>query len=226
MPKFIFGGTMSGEKILVVDDDHTTASVMQLYLENFGFIVPDTASSGAEAIEKSKKLKPDLVLMDIRLGKGLDGIDSAEVIMEKLNIPVIYVSAYNDEETLERAQMTNPYGFINKPLRDTDLKTTVRFALDKNKKIPVEKESPDIEDVLHQIYDLTPAESRVVSKLLENPDVESTAKALHISVSTVRTHLKHIYRKTETNRQSSLFHKIITGPVAMVMRTKQSEKSE
>ena len=224
MTKFIFGGTMAGESILVVDDDHTTASVMQLYLENFGFLVPDIACTGAEAIEKAKRLKPDLVLMDIRLGKGLDGIDSAEVIMQKLHIPVIYVTAYSDEETLERAQMTNPYGFINKPLRDTDLKTTVRFALDRNKKTPPKKNAPQLEDVLHQVYDLTPAESRVVSKLLDNPDVESTAKALHISVSTVRTHLKHIYRKTDTNRQSALFHKIITGPVAMIMRAEEPDK--
>lgn len=225
MSKFIFGGAMAGERILVVDDDRTTACVMQLYLENFGFIVPDIAFTGAEAIEKTKKLKPHLVLMDIRLGnKGLDGIDSAEVIMQKLNIPVIYVTAYNDEETLERAQMTNPYGFINKPLRDTDLKTTVRFALDKSKKNPAPKTPPQLEEVLNQVYDLTPAESRVVSKLMDNPDVESTAKALHISVSTVRTHLKHIYRKTETNRQSALFHKIVTGPVAMIMRSDQSDK--
>ena len=217
---------MTGERILIVDDDHTTASVMQLYLENFGFVVPDIASTGAEAIEKTKKLKPDLVLMDIRLGKGLDGIDSAEAIMRKLHIPVIYVSAYTDEETLERAQMTNPYGFINKPLRDIDLKTTVRFALDKNKKKPAIKEPPLLGDVLHQVYDLTPAESRVISNLLENPDIESTANALHISVSTVRTHLKHIFRKTETNRQSTLFHKIVTGPVAMIMRAEHLDEKE
>ena len=226
MSKFIFGGTMTGERILIVDDDHTTASVMQLYLENFGFVVPSIASTGTEAIEKTKKLKPDLVLMDIRLGKGLDGIDSAEVIMQKLHIPVIYVSAYTDEETLERAQMTNPYGFINKPLRDIDLKTTVRFALDKNKKNPAIKEPPLLEDVLHQVYNLTPAESRVISKLLDNPDIESTANALHISVSTVRTHLKHIFRKTQTNRQSTLFHKIVTGPVAMIMRAEHLNEKE
>ncbi len=215
---------MSGERILIVDDDYTTASVMQLYLENFGFVVPDIACNGAEAIEKTKKLKPDLVLMDIHLGSGLDGIDCAEVIMQKMDIPVIYVTAHNDEETLERAQMSNPYGFINKPLRDTDLKTTVRFALDKNKKQP-QKKQPRLEDVLNQVYNLTPAESRVVSKLLEDPDVDSAAKELHVSVSTIRTHLKHIYRKTQTNRQSALFHKIVTGPVAMIMKAEDNGNS-
>ncbi len=208
---------MSGEHILVVDDDYTTASVMQLYLENFGFVVSDIACNGRDAIDKSKKLKPDLVLMDIHLGKGLDGIDCAEVIMQKLGIPVVYVTAHNDEETLERAQMSNPFGFINKPLRDTDLKTTVRFALDKSKKKP-DKKKPKLEDVLYQVYELTPAESRVVSRLLDKPDVEDVAKDLHVSVSTIRTHLKHIYRKTDTNRQSALFHKIVTGPVGMIMK--------
>ena len=214
---------MSGERILVVDDDRTMANVMQLYLENFGFVVPEIACSGAEAIEKTKKIKPDLILMDVNLGKGLDGIDTAEIIMQNFQTPVIYITAHNDEKTLARAQMTNPYGFINKPLRDTDLKTTVRFALDKNKKNPAKKDTPLLEDVLHQVYNLTPAESRVVSKLLDNPDVETAAEALHISISTVRTHLKHIYRKTDTNRQSSLFHKLVTGPVAMMMRTEPIE---
>ena len=210
---------MSGERILIVDDDNTTASVMQLYLENFGFIVPDIACSGTEAIEKTKKLNPDLILMDVNLGNGLDGIDAAEIIIQNFLTPVIYVSAHSDEKTLARAQRTNPYGFINKPLRDTDLKTTVRFALEKDKKDLAKKNSPLLEDVLLQVYNLTPAESRVVSKLLDNPDVKSAAEALHISISTVRTHLKHIYRKTDTNRLSSLFHKIVTGPVAMMMRT-------
>lgn len=210
---------MSGESILVVDDDHTTANVMRLYLEDFGFTVPGLAHAGAEAIEKSKKLKPALVLMDIRLGEnGLDGIDAAEVIMQGLNIPVIYVTAHNDEETLQRAQMSKPYGFINKPLRGTDLKTAVRFALNKTVNKTNKKSLPQLEEVLNRIYDLSPAEARVMSKLLEEPDVNSVADSLNLSVSTVRTHLKHIYRKTDTNRQSVLFHKIITGPVAMILR--------
>ncbi|MBL1142605.1 MAG: response regulator [Proteobacteria bacterium] len=209
---------MSGEKILIVDDDRTTVSVMQLYLENFGFVVTGIACSGAQAIEKTKTLVPDLILMDVNLGAGLDGIDTAEIIIKNFHIPVIYVTSHNDEKTLGRAQLTNPYGFINKPLRESDLKTTVRFALDKNKKHPAKKDTPLLEDVLHQVYNLTPAESRVVSRLLDDPDVEAAAEALHISISTIRTHLKHIYRKTNTNRQTSLFHKIVTGPVAMMMR--------
>ena len=209
---------MAGERILIVDDDRTTASVMQLYLQNFGFVVLDIASSGAEGVNQTRKLKPDLVLMDINLGKGLDGIDTAELIMKNFHVPVIYVTSHSDDKTLERAQLTNAYGFINKPLRETDLKTTIRLALDKNKNNTEKKEVPTLEEVLPKIYNLTPAESRVVARLLDNPDVEKASEALHISVSTIRTHLKHIYRKTDTNNQSSLFHKIITGPATMMTR--------
>lgn len=211
---------MAGERILIVDDDRTTANVMQLYLESFGFEVPDIACSGAEAVDRTRRLKPDLILMDINLGKGLDGIDTADVIMKNFHVPVIYVTSHSDDKTLQRAKETNHYGFINKPLRETDLKTTVRLALDKDKDNTEKKEPPSLEEVLNKIYDLTPAESRVVSQLLENPDVELASEKLHISVSTIRTHLKHIYRKTETNNQSALFHKIITGPAAMMAQMK------
>jgi DNA-binding NarL/FixJ family response regulator len=210
---------MAGEQILIVDDDRTTASVMQLYLEKFGFVVTDIASSGADAIDKIRNQKPDLILMDINLGKGLDGIDTADVIMNNFHIPVVYVTSHSDDKTLERAKETNAYGYINKPLRDTDLKTTIRLALDKNKETPKEKELPSLEETLHKIYNLTPAESRVVSQLLDNPDVELASEALHISISTIRTHLKHIYRKTDTNNQMALFHKIITGPAKMMARS-------
>ncbi len=215
---------MAAEQILIADDDYATAQVIQIYLENLGFKVPAIAHNSVEVLEKTRELNPNLVLMDIQLGKGLDGIDVAEVIINQLNIPVIYVSAYHDEKTLERAQLTKPAGFINKPVRDSDLKTAMCLALDKSEQNAPRKMVPQLEQALNQVYNLTPAESRVVSKLLDNPNIESAADALHISISTLRTHLRHIYRKTDTNRQSALFHKIVTGPVAMVTRSYMENK--
>ena len=209
---------MAKKKILIVDDDNTTATVMQLYLENFGFSVPAIAKSASDAISKTKKRKPDLVLMDIRLGKGLDGIDAAEVIIGKLGIAVVYITAYTDEETLERAKRANPSGFINKPLRETDLKTTLRFALDKRqRKTKRAARGPSVALSLQETYNLSKAEAKVVAALLDNPDIEHTAGVFNLSIYTVRTHLKHVYRKTNTNRQSALLHKIVTGPMASIV---------
>lgn len=122
---------MSGEKILIVDDDRTTGKVIELQLNKMGYAVVGVARSGAEAVASASGRKPDLVLMDINLGHGMDGIDAAEAITRENNIPVVYVTAYADELTLERAKKTLPYGYINKPIRPTDLRTTISVALER-----------------------------------------------------------------------------------------------
>ena len=211
---------MTKSQIFVVDDDRTTAAVMKLYLEDAGYKVVGIASNGREAIEKTRSLEPDLVLMDIRLGKGMDGIDAAEVINKHLGIPIVYVTAYADKPTLARAKLTEPAGFINKPLREKDLETTLELALAKVKKSRKRKSQrggDSLEEVLESIYDLTPAEARVASKLIDYPQLNVAAEALNISISTAKTHLKRIYRKTNTNRQSILIHKIINGPASLVL---------
>lgn len=222
---------MGGESILVVDDDRTTASVMQLYLENYGFTIAGIATNGKTAIDKAKSLKPDLVLMDINLGRGLNGIEAADVIIKTLNIPVIYVSAHADDKTLKLAEKTNPDGFINKPLRETDLKTTVRLALKRRGQNKTKSESDidsideraNITDVIIHVYGLSKSEAKVVAEIIKNPDIAHVAEALSISVPTVRTHLRNTYNKTKTKNLPALIHEIVTGPVKMIMESKNAE---
>lgn len=212
---------MNKPRVLIVDDDRTTTSVMKLYLEESGYRVSGIATNGREAIEKSRETKTDLVLMDIRLGHGMDGIDAAEVINKHLGLPVVFVTAYADKSVLARAKFTDPAGFINKPLRQKDLQTTLELATSNSKK-PVrknnKKSSNSLEEVLVSLYNLTPAEARVAAKLIEYPQLDIAAEALNISLSTAKTHLKRIYRKTNTNRQSVLVHKIINGPAGLVLK--------
>ncbi|MFB3089774.1 MAG: response regulator [Gammaproteobacteria bacterium] len=217
---------MSKESILIVDDDRTTASVMQLHLDNFGYHVAGIASSAKEAINIARDLKPDLVLMDIRLGEGADGIDAALAISKHMNIPIVFVTAHSDSKTLRRAKIVNPAGFINKPLRESDLKTTIEFALNQHPKI-VEKslEGASIGIILEKTYKLTPAEARVVNMLLKYPELNSTANALNICLSTVRTHLKHIYRKTNTNSKLMLLREIASGPAAKLINKQLNENT-
>ncbi len=208
------------KKILIVDDDHTTASVMKLYLKEFDYKVSGIATNGIEAIEMTRKLEPHLVLMDIRLGKGMDGIDAAEIINKHFGTPIVYVTAYADEATLGRAKLTKPAGYINKPLSEKDLRTTIEIVLSKFTKPYIDqhkKGDKTVEEILMNIYKLTPAEARVVTELLEYPQLKNAAKDLNISLSTAKTHLKHIYRKTNTNRLSIMLHRIISGPAGLVM---------
>jgi DNA-binding NarL/FixJ family response regulator len=211
---------MPTEKILIVEDDQTTAAVLRLYLGNMGYDIVNVATTGRDAIEMAKSYQPDLVLMDIYLGKGLNGVDAAEIIVKHYHTPVVFVTSYADKTTLERAKSVEPLGYINKPLRETDLRTTIEFALakvkPKTKKID-SKTGPSIHEILMSLYGLTRTEAKVVEKLVEYPEINFVAEALDIKVSTARTHLKRIYRKTDTNRQSVLLHKIVTGPAGLLI---------
>lgn len=208
------------KKILIVEDDRTTALIEKLYLEELGYQITKIVANGERAIEMTGKLKPDLVLMDIKLGKGMDGIDAGEVINKEFGIPVVLVTAYTDEALLERAMLTKFAGYINKPIREKDLLATIEIALSKIKKLPNQQQKKTdikIRDVLTRIYNLTPAEARLAVKLLEYPQLNIVAEMLNIKLSTVRTHLKRIYKKTNTNSLPILIHKIVFGPAGLVI---------
>jgi CheY-like chemotaxis protein len=121
------------DKILVVEDDSIIAFTIQNLLKQFGYETVGRASTGEDAIEKAKELRPDLVLMDIHLKGPIDGIQAAETVYGVYNIPVIYLTAFSDEKTLERAQKTSPFGYIVKPFTDDNLRTTIRMALLKDR---------------------------------------------------------------------------------------------
>ncbi len=120
---------MSKIKVLVVEDERIVAKDIQNTLRNLGYDVPAIASSGEDALKKARDLKPDVVLMDIVLKGEMDGIDAASLIKSNFKIPIIYLTAYEDEETLDRAKITEPLGYILKPFEERDLHTTLEMAL-------------------------------------------------------------------------------------------------
>jgi two-component system cell cycle sensor histidine kinase/response regulator CckA len=124
---------MVNEKILVVEDEAIVARDIENRLKNLGYDVPMVVSSGEDAVQKADETQPDLVLMDIKLKGKMDGIEAAEHIHDRLGIPVIYLTAYADENTLQRAKITEPYGYILKPFNDLDLHSNIEMALYRNK---------------------------------------------------------------------------------------------
>ncbi len=123
---------MAKTNILIVEDEAIIASVISGALKKFGYEVVDILNSGEAAVVTALQKKPDLILMDIRLQGELDGIGAAEQIQKQMDIPIIYLTAYADEPTLERAKKTRPYGYIPKPFQEIELKTTIEMALYKN----------------------------------------------------------------------------------------------
>jgi PAS domain S-box-containing protein len=124
---------MEDVKILIVEDEAITALFIQECLENIGFKVVDTVATGHEAIDISEKLRPDLVLMDIKLDGDLNGIETARIIYNLFNIPVVYLTAYSDNDTLEKAILTGPFGYLLKPVEEKALRPAIEIALLKHK---------------------------------------------------------------------------------------------
>ncbi len=124
---------MAKVKILVVENEVILAEGLQVKLESLGYEVPLTVVSGEEAIQAAESMRPDLVLMDIKLDGKIDGIEAADQIRNRFDIPVVYLTAYSDENTLQRAKITEPYGYIVKPHHGRELHVTVEMALYKHR---------------------------------------------------------------------------------------------
>ena len=124
---------MASARILVVEDERIVAKDLQSQLEKLGYAVPGVASSGAEALQKAAETRPDLILMDIRLKGEMDGVETSQLVRDQFNIPVIYLTAYADENTLKRAKITEPFGYIVKPFEERELRTNIEIALYKHR---------------------------------------------------------------------------------------------
>ncbi len=119
--------------ILIVEDEEIVAMDIKDMLTGLGYNVVGMTNSGEEAVIEIEKMEPDLVLMDIMLGQEKSGIETAEEIRRNFNLPVIYITAYADHNTVERAKKTAPYGYILKPFQEKDINTAITMALYKHK---------------------------------------------------------------------------------------------
>jgi CheY-like chemotaxis protein len=116
-------------RILIVEDESITAMDIANTLRGWGWDVVGTAATGGDAIEQAFSLRPDVVLMDIRLKGIIDGVSAAQRIQTRLNIPVIYLTAHSDDDTVKRALYSGAYGYIVKPVKDQELRETILRAL-------------------------------------------------------------------------------------------------
>jgi PAS domain S-box-containing protein len=123
---------MVNKKILVVEDEMITAETIKMTLQKLGYEISGIANSKKEALQMAEKNVPDLVLMDIRLHGKMDGIEAAEQIRSRFGIPVVYLTAHADKDTLTKAKITDPFGYILKPFEKRELHTAVEIALSKH----------------------------------------------------------------------------------------------
>lgn len=132
---------MSKINVLVVEDESIVSKDIQHSLKKLGYNVVGASPTGEKAIELAGSENPDIVLMDIMLKGEMNGIETAQIIKERYQIPVIFLTAYADESTLSKAKITEPYGYVLKPFKEIDLHTTIEMAIYKHgKELEVMKE--------------------------------------------------------------------------------------
>lgn len=143
---------MASATILVVEDERITAEDIRAGLKFAGYKVPTVCSTGEDAVQQAGRLEPDLILMDIKLEGEMDGIEAAAQIKKSHDIPVIYLTAYSDEETVERAKLTEPSGFLvkgqgllSKPFDENELHAAIEITLYRHQ---MEKEHDQISSTM------------------------------------------------------------------------------
>jgi len=125
---------MGKTQIMIVEDESIVAKDIEMSLNKLGYSVCSLASSGEEAIRKAGEHRPDLVLMDIVLQGEMSGVEAAGQIRLQFDIPVIYLTAYADEKTLNLAKITEPFGYMLKPFEEKKTHTAIEMALYKHKR--------------------------------------------------------------------------------------------
>jgi len=164
---------MKKANILVVEDQKIISLEIRERLEEMGYNVAGTASTGKQAIQLATSTNPDLILMDIRLEDEMDGIEAAEKIKSFHDCPVVFLTAYADDKTIQRAKITEPYGYIVKPLEERELHSAVEIALYKSK---IERKLKDSESKYRTIVNMLEAKLYIVDSdynvILNNLQVE------------------------------------------------------
>lgn len=202
-------------KILVVEDDKILAIGLEKKLEDSGFTITGIASSGAEAIDSVREIQPDLVLMDIVLKGAMDGIETAKFIISLYDIPIIYLTAYADDEILERAEKTCPYGYILKPYKDNELIANIKMAIYKHNLN--KEEVVDFEDVYR---DVTQFIEEKEDSFREGIIDESISGPFNIDIG-----LENIYISIDRNNKNSYkaFYKLLSDIIARYVRSEENK---
>ena len=147
---------MGSARILIVEDEIVVASHIRIELKGVGYHVCSLATSGREAIKIAESERPDLVIMDIMLSEEMDGIETARHISSRFQTPVIYLSAYTDDDFVQRARETEPFGYLLKPFRSRELQLNVEMAIHKHR-MEVRRDIlvRDIKDQVEQIVSVS-----------------------------------------------------------------------
>lgn len=200
---------MSEVRVLIVEDEPLIAEDIATALANNDFNVSGIAYSMEDALGELKNL-PDLVLLDINLNGGEEGIEIAKLINERYSLPFVFLTSYSDKITLLHAKNTEPAGYIVKPFTDAGLYATLEIALfnhtQKNKHLFPELTLEKINSVLTN--KLSDREFEVTRLIYDGKTNNQIAETLFVSINTVKAHIKNIYMKLDADSRSTVLARL------------------
>ena len=187
--------TRSLFRILVVEDDPVIAEDIAMTLEDLGYLVAGKAHNAEKALQLLEAALPDLVLLDIDLGGGQNGIHLAGIINREYRVPFIYLTSFSDILTLQKVKVTLPAGFVLKPFDENRLRAAIEIARH-NYYAVIRSHLGHLEDINRTLPEaLTPRELDLLHLLCKGKANQELASELYVSINTVKTHLKNLYLK-------------------------------
>lgn len=195
--------------LLIVEDEPIIAEDLSSFLIEEGFKVVGVAHKGEIALDMLSNRNPNFVILDINLGSGISGFDIAEAIQDKYKIPYIFLTSFDDESTVDNAQIFAPYGYIVKPFQERTLLTTIKIAISNYQN---QQESAQIsKEKVEQKFScsITAQEYKIVASLLTGKSYKQITEKLFISLNTLKYHIKNIYTKLQINSRSELASRLL-----------------
>jgi DNA-binding NarL/FixJ family response regulator len=206
-------------KIMVVEDEAVIAIRLQERLMAMGYHVVGISYSGEDAMEQARRLRPDLILMDIMIPGEMDGIAVAKLVKTELDIPVIFLTAFSEDKIIDRAKQAEPYGYIVKPFQDRELKACVEIALYKKEmgkalqeahnelELRVKERTRDLEIKTKSLEEMNIA-MKILLKKREEDKIELEDNVL-TNVKELVMPFVDKFRKTQLDEQQKTFLSII-----------------
>jgi DNA-binding NarL/FixJ family response regulator len=200
-------------KVGIVEDEMIIAETISLSLKKLGYLPSEPALSYESAIRMLEEDRPDIVLLDINLNDEFDGVDLAHYINANFSMPIIFLTANSDRNTIERSKQTRPNAFLVKPFSNEDLYTAIEISLfnHENRKDQVQLVKSDLLQKAMVKYQLTTREEEIILMVSQGLRHKEISKQLFISEATVKRHLSNIYQKIDVQSSIDALNKLQEG---------------
>ena len=206
---------MENNNIIIVEDDEITSLNLSLSLQKLGYKIIAICDDITQAKNKINANKPDIVILDISLQESSDGIELAKIIKEKYSIPFIYLTSYSDDEIIEQAKQTEPYGYIVKPFDPNSLHATIQMALFKYQ---VENERND--DINSLKVDKLNLEKLLYSKRASDKPIVPFGDNYHLDISICETFYNG--KKIKLTKKENAFLRLLVAQLGLVVSFEQA----